>query len=245
MGKRGSNAVAFLLIDGHDILGVSTQFSDQVEAMIEETTGFSDDWAQQDYIGLKRAEFAQEGFFDDAANSAHVALNEQQGISRILCYGLSGNTLGEGFTAFRGAMQGNYNRIASRGELHKCSSAFQGNGAVDHGIILHPHGTETDATGDTEATPHDNGAATIDGGTLYLQVSALVLGGYDDVEVQLLDSDDDITYSPVGDPITVTARGAYRLAIAGTIEEYTAIAWEFNGSGSGQSVKFMAGLIRS
>ena len=243
MTRRNSADVGFLLIDGYDILGVSTGLEDNMEAALQETHALGDGWVKQQFTGLKKAEISQEGFFDDAADSSNAALQGKEGLNRLLCYGLEGNTAGRHFIGYQGAMQSNYTRIATRGELHRANASYKGSGEVEEGIILHTHATQTE-DGDSDAI--DNGAASISGGVAYLQVSALTLGGYTNALVKVLHSDDGIVWAELLAFTAVTAAPAKeRKTVTGTIKQYLAVSWEFTGAGTDPSVKFFAGLKRN
>jgi hypothetical protein len=116
---------------------------------------------------------------------------------------------------------------------------------VEEGVVLHAHAAET-ADGDTTATSVDNAAQTTAGGAVYLQVSALTLGGFDDLLVTVQDSADDVTYADLQAFAAVSsAPAAQRVARSGTIRRYAAVAWTFEGAGSGQSATFLVGLVRN
>jgi len=243
--KRNSADVGFLLVDGYDLLGVSTSLSDNVSAMVEESHALGDSWVKNTYVGLKSAELSQEGFYDDASDSSNEALSGSEGSSRLLCYGLEGNTIGKKFIGYSGAMQTNYNRVISRGELHKANASYQGNGAVEDGLILHAHSTET-ADGETESSSVDGAAQSTAGGAAYLQVSALDLDDYDNITVKVLESADNTTFTTLTTFTVVTAAPASeRKVLTGTVKRYLAVEWEFTGGvGTDQSAKFFVGFDR-
>jgi len=246
MAKYGSDEVAFFLVDGYSLLGITTELEIIKEALKEETTALGDSWQEHTPTGIKQGSINQSGFYDDDSNSVNDALSGNEGVSRVTCIGVEGNTIGQQFTGFAGAMQANYKRIASRGELHKANAEYKSNGIVEEGKIVHNHSTETGASGNTQSSSVDGTAQSADGGSGYLQVSDLVLGGYDSMTIKIQDSSDDITYS---DLITFTvvssAPAAERKTVSGTVERYIACSYEFNGAGSGQSVTFMAGFVRN
>lgn len=246
MARRGSADVGFLLVDGYNLLGVATMVEDTVEALLEDVTVLGDQWAQLQYVGLQRAQLSQEGFFDDAAGGAHDALSGKQGVSRLLCYGLQGNIVGRRFTGYRGAMQVDYRRVVTRGQLHKANASYQGNGEVEEGVILHAVTPETAASGSTEGTgPVDNGMSTTGGGSAYLQVPQLALGGYTSATVKVRHSADNVTYADLVTFANVTAApAAQRLDVPGAVQRYLAVSWQFNGSGSGQSITPFVGFVR-
>lgn len=244
MTVRGSADVGFLLVDGYDVLGVSTSLSDSVSAIVEETHALGDSWVENTYVGLKSAELSQEGYYDDDSDSSNDALSGSEGVSRLLCYGLEGNTIGKQFIGYSGAMQASYNRIVSRGELHRANASYQGNGAVEDGLILHEHSTEG-AAGDTKSDDVEAAAQTAAGGAAYLQVSALTLGGYTNLIVTVLDSTDGVTWTTLATFTAVTtAPAAERKVVAGTVKKHLAVQWAYTGAGTGQSTKFFVGFDR-
>jgi len=216
-----------------------------MEALLEETTVLGDSWAKQTAVGVKQASITQEGYYDDAAGNSNEALCGSTDLSRLLCYGLQGNEIGKHFIGYSGAMQTNFTRIASRGNLHRANANYQGNGEVEEGIILHPH-VERVADGDTEDPPVDNGISTSKGGTAYLQLSKLVLGGYNNISIKIRQSDDGDDWEDLAAfTIAENAPAKERKSITGTIKRHLAVSWSFTGTGSGQAAKFMVGFVRN
>jgi hypothetical protein len=157
--KHGSQDIAFFLVDGRNVLGVLTSVNDAVEATTEETSPLGPDgaWQSNRPVGTKKAELSQDGFFDDAVGSIHDTLNEQQGVSRVVCYGVEGNAVNSGFTGYAGGYFSKYSRLSQRNQLHKANASYAIAGAVEDAVILHPYGART-ADDDTEATPADRAA---------------------------------------------------------------------------------------
>lgn len=247
MAKFGSDQVGFMLIDGYSVLGVTTELKEEFEAETEETTPFGSSAETHAFTGVTSAKLEQSGFFDDDAGSSNDALVAGNGLLRVVCYGVEGNTIGKNFVGFSGALQTKYKRSVKVKELHKASAEYIGSGAMDEGKILHAHGAET-AAGNTKSTSVDNAAESTAGGAGYLELSALTLGGYDDFHLTIQDSADNVTFADItGGAFTVntTAPAAQRLTIAGTIRRYTACIWAFAGAGAGPSATFMAGLVRN
>jgi hypothetical protein len=243
MVRYGSDAVAFLLLDGMDILGTNTEIDIDKEAVLEDVTtlGIADEaWAA---VGIKRGALTQKGFYDDAANSSNAAL-VGVGTSRVACIGLEGNTLGKKFIGWAGAIVAKYVRQASRSAFHKADADFQVSGPVEDGVILHRLEAETTDPG-TE-TSHDNAASSANGGSGYLEVTALTLGGFTNVVIKIRHSTDNSVFVDLITFTAVTAApAAQRLTVAGTINRYTRTEWDFTGAGAGQSVSFMTGLFRA
>jgi hypothetical protein len=245
MTRRSSADVGFLLIDGYDVMGVTTDLTDNIEATVEEVLPLGAEWPDNLYTGVKRADLTQEGYFDDAADSINDALKDQSGVSRIVCYGFEGNTIGQQFTGYEGAMQVKYARVASKGQLHRANADYLSNGQVDQGEILHTHTART-ADGDTKSTPVTVSAQTTDGGIAYLQLSALTLDSATDVTVKVLHSTDGISWDVLTTFTAVTESPAVeRVEVAGTVKKNLAVSYEFTGgAGASSSVKFMVGFVR-
>ncbi len=251
MTRYGSPDVGFILQGGRSLLADLTTHSIDREAITEQSDTLGDSDEKHTSVGLKKASISQEGIFDDAVdqiNDALVGLTEE-----IACVGEAGNVLPAAGVArpcvgIKGQIQVNYNRIAERGALTKAAASYMANGIVEECVLLHPHIAETSDPGDTESNSHDNAASSAAGGAAYLQVSALILGGYTSVQVTIRDSADNSAFLDHADGafgVVTTAPQAQRIALTGTIRRYTAIDWDFIGAGSGQSITFMVGLNRA
>jgi hypothetical protein len=244
VSKHGSGDVAFLLVDGYSILGTQTEFTAKKEAITEETTVLGDTAVGHTAVGLSKGEFSQKGYFDDTALSSNAALVSKQGTSRVMCYGLEGNVAGAAFTGWRGAMQADFERVISRGGLHKANASYVVSGAIDEGVILHLLTTESGA-GNTRTGYIDSSASSANGAEGYLQVRDLSLGGYTNVVVLIEHSTDHSSWVTLITFTAVTAAPAAEAkAVAGTVNRYLATSWSFTGAGSGPTVGFMAGLAR-
>lgn len=247
MARRSSADVGFFLIDGYDVMGVTTDLTEKVEALVEEVLPLGEEWPENLYVGVKKAEFSQEGYFDDAADSINDALNGNSGDTRVLCYGLEGNTIGQHFIGYEGAVQINYERIASKGQLHRANAKYNGSGQVDEGEILQGHAVK-DGDGDTEATPVTVSAQTTDGGTAYLQVSALDLDGVTNLTVKVLHSTDGLSWDVLLTFTAVTeAPAVERKAVTGTVKKNLAVSWEYTGGVGGEepTAKLFVGFKRN
>lgn len=245
MATYDASDIGFLLVDGYSILPRTGTLTSKVTATMDDITPLGVEYSEAAYGGLKTGEFTHSGFYDDATNSTNDAFNEQNGESRVICLAPEGNTIGKAMTGLGGAYQSAYERVATKGQIHRANGSFTVSGDVDEGVILHALGAET-AADDTQGSSVDNGASSANGGAGYLQVSALTLGGYTNVAVKIQHSDDDTTYTDLVSFTAVTAAPtAERKAVTGTVKEYLAAAWSFTGSGSSPSVTFMCGFARS
>lgn len=245
MTKYGSDSVAFLLIGGYSVLGVTTDIEESVEKFTEETTPLGAAWPTHEQTGLLKAMFSQKGFYDDAANSSNDALVGLSGSDRVLCYGLQGNTIGRGCRIVAGALESKYQRQLSRGALHKAAAEYAVDGNSDDGKILRTLGSDTGSSGNTQASSVDNAASSANGGIGALQVTALTLGGGTSVTFKVRHSTDNVTFADLITFTNVTsAPAAQSSVVAGTVNRYLAASYAFNGSPSGQSVTYMIAFAR-
>ncbi len=245
MAKIGAPDVGFILIGGFDLLGVSvTAFNFKEMAETEEETGSGDDdevWAK---VGLSRGELKLSGFYDDAAGKSDAALISV-GSDRVVLIAHEGNTIGKIAQGFAGAVEMVYNRVLELTKLHKANAEFKMNGPMERHRILHTHSVETAASGNTEGTSHNNLASSANGGAGIVQCELLTLGGYTDVTIKVRDSADNIAFADLVTFANISAaKTAERKAVTGTIRQYLASSWLFNGAGSGQSIKFAVGMFR-
>lgn len=245
MPRYSSADVGFLLVSGRNILGQTTQLQDAREAIIEETTVLGSTWEQQSYVGVRRYELSQQGFFDDAVDGANDALITP-GSSKVLSFALEGNAVGKKFVGTP-ALQVSYERLIERAALHKANASYANEGGHEEGVILHALGAETGASGNTEgASSQDAGALSSNGGAGYLQVTSLTLGGYTNFAVKVRHSSDDVTYADLVTFTAVTAApNGQRVAVTGTVNRHLAHSWAFTGAGAGQSATYFVGFARN
>lgn len=245
MATYGAKDIPFVLVDGADIRGAisAVNFSGP-EEVLEESHPVGVEWVEQSPVGLKRWSLQLQGWWMDGDVDAVAAIAGQAGAQRIICTGFEGNTIGAELIGLAGAVQSRATREAARGALTKMTVDMPGSGEYDDGVILHPLATET-ADGSTEGDAVDAGAGSLDGGVAYLQVTDLVLDGYDDVTITILASDDDVTYVELDSFAAVTqAPSAQRVAVSGAVGRYLACEWAFSGTGGDPSVTFVAGFAR-
>lgn len=246
MTRYASKDVAFLLIDGLSVLGDTTTLSDgEQEALVEDTTPFGVEWDRWESAQVNRFDFEQGGIFDDDSGATNEAFAGNEGVSRVVCFGVEGNTAGQRLKAFEGLIQVNYNRQASKGTLHKAMAKYASEGAWEEGYIVSALGTNSGATGDTESSYIDIGAACDLGGAVYLQVTSLTLGGYTNLGVNIVHSADHVAWSTLKSFTALTDVGAERIVVAAAVNsiyQYVAMEWAFSGSGSGPAFTGMVGV---
>lgn len=246
MAKFGSDKIAFVLVDGFNIVGVETMLQDGLEAVTEETTGLGSThtWQAHTPTGLRKATLSQDGFYDDASDSVNAALSGNQQTSRVVCHGFEGNTIGEKFRGAEGAFGSKYNRIASRGGLHKANAEYTVSGQVDDGIILQNLAAKT-ATFNTEgADSQDNTTSSAAGGVGFLQVT-LISGTGATLDAKVRHSADDVTYADLitfAQVVLADTRKAERKTVAGTVNRHVAVSATI--AGTTPSFTLMVGFAR-
>lgn len=245
MAKRTSADVGFFLIGGRSVLGTRTTIDVKKRGAFAATTVLGAGVVTRGYLGKSDFEIAQQGFFDDATDSINDALVSGQGTSPVVCLGVSGNVAGLKFDGFAAPLDVEYERVSSQEDFHRANGSYQGNGAAEKGVILHPHRSES-AVGDTQgAESVDNGASSANGGSGYLQVETSVLGGFTNFAAKVRHSVDDITYADlITFTVVTTAPTAERKTVAGTVNRHLASSWSWGGAGAGQSAKFFVGFAR-
>ncbi len=240
MANYSSKDVGFLLVGGYSLLGQTTTITEDLSTILENTTSLGDAWHEFSPVGVSRASLSQGGFFDDTADSVNTALVTLAGTSRVLSYGVEGNTVGKKFVGFSGSIESKYERIASLNAVHRANASHSGSGIVEEGLILHALGARTADGDSTGADSIDNLASSANGGSAFLHVVAY--SGFTSVVFKVQDSSDDISYTDLVTMTTVTAIGAERKTVAGTVKRHLACLWDVTGSGS---VTFMFGFKRN
>lgn len=163
MSNYGGNNVAPILVDGYDCTGAPyTGLQDTVEAIVELNHGFGAAWQASAYVGLRKFSLSLKGFYDDTAGSIKDCFSgAKNGLLRVVCYGLEGNTVGKHFQGFAGAGENSYKRLPALGTLEKVEIGFaSGGGNYDIGQIIHAFAVESAASGNTQASSVDRNTDT-------------------------------------------------------------------------------------
>jgi len=242
MTKWGSGNVAFIMADGYDLMGVSTELNVEKKATVEDITPFGTSFRNKMSANLMDATITQNGWYDDATGSMNEALVSTVGSSRVFAFGLEGNTAGKNCTCFQGAVQTDYQRLAAVGSIHKANCTYELNGQVDECKIVASHTSRSTAGNtDTDDVLVGSVASTV-GAIHYIECSQLTLGGYTNLIIHVHHSSDAITYVDLtGVTWTLTtAPYANRIATAvNPTNKYQSIAWTWTGGGSGMSFTAM------
>lgn len=247
--KYGSDQVGLAILGGYDILtnGVLTEFADKISAVAEEAHGLGDAWVKRQHVGIRNGEFTHTGFYDDTPNSILTALHANIATSPVLTYSVVPNTAGNAFVGFQGALEIDFSKHPVRGQLTKLTAHYQGNGVVEEGKILLALGSKT-TTGNSTAAGVDFGTSNTSGGAAYLQVTAFTSGPSTAVQVDVMHSADNLTYSSwAGFTSATAAPFSQRLGSTAKLERYAAVRWQGASAGASfpTNVKFFVGLARS
>lgn len=236
MAKYGSGSVAFFLASGYDLLASKLQGVNwKQEAQTVTTHGLGDTVEVPTPVGQKKYTLSVSGgFFDDDANGAHGLLAAgADGTSRVVCFGLQGNTVGAPFVGCLGALAVAYEVIPGNGDLTKANATYLIDGHAYEGKIVQPWATKT-ADWDTKATVFDNLASSPDGGIGFQQVSAM--SGFTGFVGKIQDSADNVTFADLVTFTNVTAApgtgAAETVSVSGTVDRYLAFVGNVTGTGS-------------
>lgn len=148
-GKFGSSAV-WLLVDGYNLISNKLKsLRAKDEALTERSDGLGDASDEHTPTGVSRVELEQQGaFFDTNTNYIHAAMagsvpTSPQATSRVVCFGVAGQTVGEPFSGLEGTFSVGYEVLASNGELTKANVDYKVSGDLNRGTIVQPLATKT------------------------------------------------------------------------------------------------------
>lgn len=242
MAKHGP-ANAWLLVSGYDLGAYATDYDDDKSAVLEPSHTLGDSWEKHLPVGVQQLAVTVNGFYDDANDASDEVLTGAQNTSRVVCYGVEGQTVGKRFVGVEGAYAAKVTRQSVRNALHKFTAALTVSGIVSEGVILQELESKT-ATWNTEgADSVDNGASSASGGVGFLQVTAF--SGFTSFDGVVRHSADDITYVNLITFSNVTAAPAARRAtVSGTVNRHLAFSGTLNGAGPG-SVTVFCGFARN
>lgn len=216
----------FVMMNGYNITGYLNKIEAPYTADTAETSVFGLD--NKTYLpGMKDATLSAEGLFDGDADAVDQLLNS------VLAGANSGNNLmwiPQGNTAGNigyglNMIQTAYNVMGTKDDAVKISMAGHSNVGRERLELITALAT---VSVDGSSTANDDTAATTNGGTAYLQVTAA--SGYTgNVAIKLEHSSDNATWADLAVFTNVTGRTHERVVITGTINRYVRATYEFNG----------------
>jgi len=244
MTLRGFPDIGFILYAGYDITSLITSGpNEEVMRVLEQSDGAGAAVDEYTDVGMTKFDLSMDGFYDDTLIQALEALAGDN----PMIYSLIGNAVGDRAIGVN-ALRQTISRGPSRDALTKSSLTFKSDEGHDVGHVSAPHATRT-LEGPEETATDDWGASndpSTDGAIAYLVCNALTLDSADDLQVDIIDSDDDITYGDLINFTALTAVGAQRATAAGNVERYTQTRWEFSGTpGGNQTSQFATVLVRN
>lgn len=244
MSKFGSPS-AWLLVDGYNLAAAKLQgISYKVESLTEPSHGIGDAWEETLPTGVTKATVTQEGaFFDTGSTNIHAAIYGSLATApadtpRIVCMGFSGHTTGETFIGFEGAYSQSYEVLSQVGKIVRANATYEVTGAAERGVILHPLASTTGAAA------YNAGSSSTDGGSAYLQVTALNLGVAANVIVTVRDSSDDITYADLVAFAATTGIQGQRVEVTGDVQQYLAHTLTWSATSGSPTITYFVGFSR-
>lgn len=242
MAKRSSADVGFLLVGQYSLLGQATRLEHRLQALTADTTTLGQSWIEHTYVGLRRAELDQDGWFDDATASSHEALVALPSAPRVVSYAPAGNAVGLPCVIAAGLVQVNYTRVVERGGVHKAAASYVASGQVAEGPILLPLGALPSGDGAGEVV--DSGGATSGGLLVAAHVTTLSLGGHSALILAVQHSADGVTWADLA-VISVTAPSGQSVQAPGLVQRYLRGRWEWTGSGDSPTATAMVAVART
>jgi hypothetical protein len=206
-----------IFVNGHHLSKQFTSFDLQINADTADKTGFQSE-AKEYNPGQVSAALSLEGLFNDTATSADKYLTDVLGASgSIWCIFPAGDAIGKVGYGIQG-INNSHAVMATKDDNARISAGCQSNIAAERIISLLPYGSKT-ASGN--GSVHDNGDETDGGGSAYLHVDA----ANGEIDVKIEHSEDGDIWEDLVEFVTVTAAGAQRVDIEGTIYQYTRVAY--------------------
>jgi hypothetical protein len=223
-----------IFVNGHHLSKQFTSFDLQMNADTAEKTGFQSE-AKEYNVGMIGATLSLEGLFDDSATAADKYLADVLGGSgSIWCVFPEGDAAGKAGYGIDG-INNTHSVMATKDDNARIAAGCQSNVGAERIISLLPLGAKT-ASG--SGTAHNNSAATIDGGSAYIQADGVT----GTVTVKIEHSADGVTWADLISFVNVSAAGAQRVEITGTINQYTRATFTVD---NGESITMQVSLHRN
>jgi len=239
--KYGSSAFSMFLVGGYSLLAAKLKgVRHGKESLTEQSDGLGDSTVSHTPIGMERATLVQTGaFFDDTVNGLHDAFKAAPTASRVVTWGVEGNTIGLGFNGALGAIGVKYEVLvaAGTGGLTKANATYQIDGTIEEGVILQAHQQQTI---DWTNTSVDNAASSANGGSGFLEVSQFAgLTGFIGIIEHSTDNSAWVTLITFAN--VTAAPAAQRITVAGTVNRYVRFRGDVTGTGT---ITAFAGFAR-
>jgi len=223
-------------VNGYDLTLFLQSISPQLNADTAEVSTFG--LTHKKFVpGMKDATLQAEGFFDGAAASADVILTAAlAGSGRWTWYPAGDAAAASGYGAE--SLVSAFNSMTTKDDAARISAAAQTNTTGAESVVsLHAMGAEEESN--WTGTTVNNGAASANGGSAYLQVTAAT----GTIEVSIRHSSDN--FAADDDELVaftaVTGRVSERKTFTGAVKQYVrGIA----AIGGGETITFNIGIHR-
>ena len=229
---HGSADWTVFLVDGCDMLGAKPKgVTWAIAALNERTDGLGDRYEALTPTGLAKFTLTQMGaIWDTTIGSIHDTFKMPSTVPRTVLLAPAGSSPGAATISIAGVVAVSYAVVGVVGQLTKADVTYQVNGPAATGALVSPYATHT-VSWDTTPTPADNGAATANGATITLHVSAVVPPASTVVVVK--SSPDGTTWTTLDTFAAVTtAPTVITHTLAGAIPRYLAVVGTITGAGS-------------
>lgn len=238
MPTAGRNAQ--ILLNGYDVSGAFNDWDLSGEAKMDETTTFGAAVDSTSYTEtLKGAKLGLKGFWDGTAVTGISAILEAalgNVVKSIVCLFPFGSAVGNEMIAFQGDEKTKKLPNKVTGVL-SIQTDFESSTGPEYGVSLHVLQQETVGANGTTV---DNGAASTNGGSAFLEATAV--GTTMTVNVRHSTDNFGADDTLLGSFSAQTVIGAQRIAFAAgtTVKRYVRITWTQTGN-----TTFAVGLHRN
>lgn len=236
MTLRSSRHVAVIHFGGYDLRGDMLRLTYGMENLSEAQVPFGETEELHHKLGIRRFELAQDAYFDETAAGSYAAFVENLlGTESSGIVGLAGGTQGSRAWIYGGTLGTNVDHQTAAGALSRMSIRYQINGRQEPGMLVIPI-TTIATTGSDEMDTTET--ASSNGFYYSIQVEGLTLSTATSLTVSLNDS---TTISgpwvEVATTGAISADGYYAFhgEVAGDIDRYLQLEWEFGGSPDGST----------
>lgn len=228
-----------LFFDGLDVKASNDALDIEWEALTETKRIRGAEYPALFVTGQKTGTMSYDGWYD---GTTAAQLADRTGDAKIISVLHEGNTYGAHFFGMQQAyISGTTFSVPEEG-IDRLTPALTADGALDYGFVVATV-VSRGAASNTQANYVDLGAASATGGRLYMNISAIAVGGGSGVTVTLQHSTDHVSWADhAGGALTIAnAVGAQCKDITTAVNQYLAMRWQWTG-GAAQSFTAFVGF---